>query len=167
MNSLFQIPHDHINNAVRPIVRQKTIAVILTLIVCILLEMQGNQSFHLLGFKSLSKAESWFIVDITILLFMLFGVSVVQKRFTAYYTGFRVLLTNEGIKSYYIADTESEPKTVCFFAWKDIKRIQEKPAGLKILNGTSTLIPGTQQIAIPKQIEHYNQLKLAIQTYRS
>lgn len=166
MNKLFQIPLDKVDSLVKSIIRQKTILIVLALMVCILLEMQGNRDFHLMGFKNLSKFESWLLVDAIMFLYMLFLVKKARQRFTVYYTGYRILLTHDGIKKYNVtSDLEDEPKAILFFNWDEIKRIKETSAGLKVLNGLSMLIPGTRQIVIPNQIASFDLLKSEIETH--
>lgn len=160
MDHLFKIPGDKVDDAVKSIMRQKVIAVISSLAVVILLEVQGNRDYHLMGLKNLTHLESWLIVDVLMLLFMLFLLRIAQKRFKAYYTSFRILLTDQGLQKYNASDdSEDDIKAIQFFTWDEIKRIREGATGLTVLNGLSVLIPGTRQIIIPKQIENYNRLK--------
>lgn len=167
MDTLFRIPQDKIGSVVKSVMRQKAVAIIIAFVVCVLLEMQGNRDFHLLGFKNLSKLQSWLIIDVLMLLYMLFLARIAQQRFTAYYTGFRILLTNEGIRKYNVIDDdpENEIKAIQFFAWNEIKRTTEDTAGLNVLNGLSALIPGTRQIKIPRQIALFDQLKMEIKAH--
>lgn len=166
MNKLFQIPRDKVDSVVKSIIRQKTMFIILVLIICFLLEMQGNRDFHLMGFKNFSKFESWLLIDALMFSYMLFLIKNARQRFTVYYTGYRILLTDEGIKKYNVApDLEDEPRAILFFNWDEIKRIKENSSTLKIRNGLSMLIPGTRQIVIPNQIALFDQLKSEIEAH--
>lgn len=165
MNKVFQIPAEKVQFVVKNKVRQKTWIFLLILPICVLLEVQLGKAGHFQGFKGLSKAVSWLIIDAAIWIYMLFLISIAKKRFTAYYTNLRILLTDKGIKRVIITDdlaTVEESLPGLSFSWNEIKSIKESTSELRLLNGKSLLIPGIRQIIILRQIDGYDELKAEI-----
>ena len=158
MEKVFTIPQEEVKGIVRSVLNQKIMSVVLGLLVCsvFFFDNKSNSGISLIKGFALERL----LIGYSFLILLCTGLLVFARRgFTRLYESFQITINEQGIERYCVLmihrDRFGEYDNV-YFAWEDVStRYKESSRWL-------TVYSGTHKIVIPKQIEHYEELKAII-----